>query len=350
MERDDNNLIKKLEDNAKHSREVKHMNQTNLVLKNHINQIANNLLEADPNLAGYVNYEKFEEAIKKLAINESIVSGKDIKNLFEKYKSDPHTINYKSFLDVLRKFHFQYDEAYKEQEAPSSGRRNSVHAVSTNEDGLNSNEIAIVDCRTLPYHSIVSYLGKTRRVNRAIKRFFPTKQDFYAYLSDTLHVEKDKVEEKYVNRRELKGLINGLFNNFDEGDIVKSDFEGFLSSFLFNQQGDTNLHEVARLIYEEEESEFFHKINFKKKGPGPRREFASPLEDEIEEIGMEKTLGSPVAGVLPVINGNQKENPNLDKLLQKIDDTFFVGSKKAYEVFKSFDTDKDGNVRILEIV
>ena len=338
LEKDDNNLIKKLEDNAKHTREIKHMNQTNLVLKNHINQIANNLLEADPNLAGYVNYEKFEEAIKKLAINESIVSGKDIKNLFEKYKSDSHTINYKSFLDVLKKFHFQYDEAYKEQEAPSS-RRNSINAASTNDEGLNSNEIAIVDCRTLPYHSIVSYLGKTRRVNRAIKRFFPTKQDFYTYLSDTLHVEKDKVEEKYVNRRELKGLINGLFNNFDEGDVVKSDFEGFLSSFLFNQQGDTNLHEVARLIYEEEESEFFHKINFKKKGPGPRREFAHPIEVEEDEV-MEKTLGSPVSGVLPSINQNQ--NANLDKLLQKIDDTFFVGSKKAYDVFKSFDTDKDG--------
>jgi len=339
LEREDNNLIKKLEDNAKQTREIKHMNQTNLVLKNHINQIASNLLEADPNLAGYVNFEKFEEAIKKLDINESIVSGKDIKNLFEKYKSDAHIINYKSFLDVLRKFHFQYDEAYKEQEAPNS-QRSSVKTPAANILGPNADEANIVDCRTLPYHSMVTYLGKTRKVNRAIKRFFPNKQDFYDYLSDTLHVDKEKVEEKYVNRKELNGLINGLFSNFDEGDVVKSDFEGFLSSFVFNQQGDTNLHEVARMIYEEEESEFFHKINFKKKGPGPRREFANPLNEEEAEMPNNNTLGSPASSsLLPTLN-----NVNLDKLLQKIDDTFFVGSKKSYDVFKSFDSDKDGYI------
>lgn len=37
-----------------------------------------------------------------------------------------------------------------------------------------------------------------------------------------------------------------------------------------------------------------------------------------------------------------QQNPDLKHILQKIDNHIFCGTKKAYEVFKQFDVDKDG--------
>ena len=59
-------ILKKLESDAKKTRQNKHMNQVNLVLKNKFNLISIGLHSADLNKAGYVNFEKFEESIKRL--------------------------------------------------------------------------------------------------------------------------------------------------------------------------------------------------------------------------------------------------------------------------------------------
>jgi len=90
----------------------------------------------------------------------------------------------------------------------------------------------------------------------------------------------------------------------------------------------------------EEEKEYFHKINFRKKGPGPRKEHAEPSEGP-EDDQKEDLASSEVN--FPYLKGSASERSvKIDKLLQKIDDNFFVGSKHAYDVFKAFDVDKDG--------
>ena len=246
LEKGDDNIIKKLEKDAKRTREVKHLNQTNLILKNHLNEIAHAFIEADPAKLGYINFEKFDESLKKLAINKSVVSDDDIKRLFEKHRSDAHVIDYRNFVEALKKFQFQFDEQYKDQS--SSSPRSASTKIPLKPE--TPEKYHIVDCRDLPYHSTVEYLGRTRKVNRAIKRFFPAKEDFYKYLSETMRVNKEKIEGHYVNSQELKTFVDDLFKNFDKVDVGKPDFEKFLSAFIYNKQGDTNLKEVARVIYE----------------------------------------------------------------------------------------------------
>lgn len=45
-----------------------------------------------------------------------------------------------------------------------------------------------------------------------------------------------------------------------------------------------------------------------------------------------------------------QQNPDLKHILQKIDNHIFCGTKKAYEVFKQFDVDKDGYINHKDLV
>ena len=42
------------------------------------------------------------------------------------------------------------------------------------------------------------------------------------------------------------------------------------------------------------------------------------------------------------------QSPELTPILKRIEDKVFVGTQKAYTVYKSFDVDKDGNFVILK--
>jgi len=219
------------------------MNQVNLVLKNKIHQLVNGFLQADTNSVGYVSYEKFVENVNRLGINQHIVSDQDIRFLFNKFKrDDQHTINYKAFIDSLKNFRFSYEEMYTEF---NSTKKKKPEHLPEEIEGFH-----IVDCRNLPYNRLLDYWGKTQRVNDAIKRYFPNKTDLNDYLSKTLQVDKDQVDKVYMNQQEMKNLVDSLFKNFDTSYLMNSDFEGFLSSFIYNRHGYTNLKEFCRTVYE----------------------------------------------------------------------------------------------------
>lgn len=60
-----NDMLEFLKEDAINSRNKRHQNQVNLVLKNKYNQLANQCLENDPLNSGYLNYEKLDTIIKK---------------------------------------------------------------------------------------------------------------------------------------------------------------------------------------------------------------------------------------------------------------------------------------------
>jgi len=245
----DDNLIKKLEKDAQRTRNNRHWNQVNLVLKNKLGQIISGLLAADTESLGYLSPEKFKEIIKRLSISENIVSEQDIKGLFEKYKhKDSMTINYKAFVDSLKNFSFDYESMYNEMSnSPLRFKedRRGITLPEETKEGVN-----IIDCRTLPYDQMLNYWGRSRRVSDDIKRYFPTKNDLQDYFSKCLKINKENVDDSYVSQKQLQKIVNHIFKNFDHSGLSKEDFEGFLSSCLYNKQGYTNLQQVCRTVYE----------------------------------------------------------------------------------------------------
>ena len=223
------------------------MNQVNLILKNKLPELILNFQLVDTYKKGYTTYDQFEQNIKKMRIDEKLISDKDIKTLFNKFTKDSHTINYKELVDNLKAFNFYHDEAYKEYENPNSKdtARNYASEPVKKED-----DIHIVDCRTLPYSTVYTYLGKKRRISRLIQKFFPSKEDLKTYFSQTLKIPVEDTEKHLLSKKEAKETILNLFKKFDISNLTNRDFEGFLSSFIYNKKNYTQMDEILKGIYE----------------------------------------------------------------------------------------------------
>ena len=95
--------------------------------------------------------------------------------------------------------------------------------------------------------------------------------------------------------------------------------------------------ELFIFIIRETEKEYIEKISYKKKGLPPH--FAVNKRQEDEEA-LKNALR-------PVEFENQTDqSPQVDKelrdILEKVDNRVFVGTKKQFDVYNTFDTDKDG--------
>ena len=220
------------------------------MLKNRRNDLALTFLELDPKKTGFTNLEEFEKVIQKLGISESILTTQDIKNLYEKNKFDSVKLSYTDFLDSLKEFKLEYDQEYKEFESSKKKRDSSI--FQTNQDPTTKIDKTpkIYDCRDLPINLIQNVYSKSKKVGRAIQRFFPNKDDFCQYLTNSMNIPKEDVEKLHVSQGEFKNMVDKLFKKFDVNYLDNRDFEGFLSSVLYNKNGYTNYKEISKTIYE----------------------------------------------------------------------------------------------------
>ena len=111
-------------------------------------------------------------------------------------------------------------------------------------------DINIVDCRTLPYSTVYTYLGKKRRISRLIQKFFPRKEDLKTYFAQTLKISVDDTETHLLSKNEAKDAVLNLFKKLDISNLTNRDFEGFLSSFIYNKQNYTKMNDIVNGVYE----------------------------------------------------------------------------------------------------
>ena len=248
LEKVDNNIIRKLQEDAKKNGEIKNINQLTLVLKNRLPDLKNAFYETDINRTGYVNFSSFDQVIKRLQISENLFSDVNIKAVYNRYQADSHKLNYQSFLKKLDDFKFHYDQEYKEQEE-SGTQKKRTRSLAELRNGVKQLEIDVVDCRTLPFNMAMNVHTRSKKVGQAIKRFFPTKEDLNEYLKNSLNIPADKIDGHCVSKEEFKGIVNNLFKNFEINFLNSKDFEGFYSSILYNKNGFTNFEEVHKTIY-----------------------------------------------------------------------------------------------------
>jgi len=342
---EDDNVIKRLEENARRARETKHMNQVTLILKNKLPEIALGFNLIDPHKKGYTTYDCFEQNIKKLGLDQHLISEKDIKILFKKHTTDNHIINYKTFLENLKTFRFNHDEAYKEYEAQRQQEeiKNYASLPAKKEEAIN-----IVDIRTVPYSTVYTFLGKKRRISRLIQKFFPKKQDLKTYFSETLNIPLENAENHVLSQKETKDAILNLFKKLDITNLTTRDFEGFLSTFIYNKHNQTHMHEILNGVYNEDEDELITKIHERKKGPAPQKTLELNQnvlnEADADLLDSAKLLRNcSSAKNISDFNPRDAGRRNINSLLKMIDDNIFVvGKKKFYDVFKMFDVDGDG--------
>lgn len=242
-------LLNYLADDARKAREAKHENQMKMILKNRLPDLNNHFYMQDENHSGKLIWEKFEYCVKKLGINENIILDKDIKRLFDKHKIDGHNVDYRDVLKDLRNYKFEYDDVYQHHEeslAKNKPKKGPFDDVILPEKDPQLN---IVDIRQLPTNSVEKCYQRSKKISKHLKRLFPTRKDFEEISSQVLGLDKEKVPGKEFTKTEIKEFFDSIFNKTDL-NIPKKEFEGFFSSFLYNQQGMTDFNEIAFTIYE----------------------------------------------------------------------------------------------------
>lgn len=243
-------LLGYLQEDAKQSRAIKHDNQIKMVLKNRLPELNSYFYTEDANQAGAVNYDKFERIVKKLGINENVLTEDDIKKLFEGHRLDQHNINYKDFLGELKEFKFDVDNIYRKQDSRQGARgQDTARSKASSMFHPTPESLQIVDARNQPYPTLENFFAKNRKITRHLKRLFPNKKEFEDYAAKVLEANDDKLPQKTFSKEDMKTFFTSIFDKIDV-NFTKRDLEGFYSSFIYNRNGFTDFNEIEYTIYE----------------------------------------------------------------------------------------------------
>jgi len=128
--------------------------------------------------------------------------------------------------------------------------------------------------------------------------------------------------------------------------LTQRDLEGFFSSLIYNKQNYTKVHDVLKSIYDEDEDDLIKQINERQRGPPPHLNLGV---DEKRRFS-ENIATSPLYhGELGALTSGKKQK-RLNEILKKVDDKIFVERKKAFDLYKMFDVDRDGFVSRTDFV
>ncbi|KRX05142.1 hypothetical protein PPERSA_06776 [Pseudocohnilembus persalinus] len=271
------NLLK-VDKNVKQQR---HDNQLSLILKNKLSHLTSHLLSEDAEQHGFVNYERLEKAMKKLSIPNSILNEGDIKNLYDKYKMGEYKFDYNKFLNDLDNFEFLPQEIAKikhQQEEDKVKKQSYIQKQIAKFEELKDDEkdINVFDCYNVDATALERYGNAKFKITNNLKRYFPTEKEFKRYLTKQLGQTEKGLSKIQISSQRLSTLIEDVFLNFGE-KFQKSDLEGFLSSFVYNQHQQTPCHDVLHQIYHEDPKEWEIKLQSKlKKPPPPKEQYYHP--------------------------------------------------------------------------
>jgi len=236
-----------LED-LRNNKNLKHKNQVYLVLKNKFNDVAKSIIQVDHDKHKWINFHSFELAMKRLGISENAFSDKDIREIFDKYKTKEGRFFYKNFLEELRAFEFNYSQEYQEELPKKLQKHNSLPVLNT--DLTLKEKYNVVDCRDISYTMTDSFFNKTKKIGRTLVRYLPKKDDLKAYFAHVLKVSPGDVENMQISRKQFIEVFDTMSNKFKLDTLTKRDFEGFFSSILCNKLGYTDFAQISHTLYE----------------------------------------------------------------------------------------------------
>jgi Ca2+-binding EF-hand superfamily protein len=246
---EESGVIPELHHGVDRNHEVRHMNQLFMILKNRTNEMGANFLKEDQAANGFVNYQRFENVLKKLNINEQIMSDANIKWLYDKFKMDDFKLSYGPMLSSLKGFQYDPDKIYQEQ-YEQSGNGDDVPKLTRTESPVKKKPASqVLDVQKEQVHQIEKIFQRRQMVNRALQRYFPTKKDFTEFLGKELKVSPAEFDSKTIHHEDLSKIVQSFFGNFEDR-LSRRDFDGFLSNYTYNKHGEVKLSEVTNSLYE----------------------------------------------------------------------------------------------------
>ncbi|CAD8211829.1 unnamed protein product [Paramecium octaurelia] len=334
---DKNTAINILIQDAQLAHQRKHHNQINIILKNRQLKLGQWLLEADEKQEGFLSQKKFEEVVKKLRIDEKILSNEDIKELASNFRGDNQFIDYKQFITHLKQFQLKeevYDDPYALKE--------KIELIKNKQDKQKF-RINVFDLTKVNGWHLERMRYRANNMINKLKKYLPDKENFQEYL-------QEKVNGDTINQKEFNKLVVQFLNSVNETHH-KFDIESLLSVVQFNQYNTQSKSEVLRILYDENDDDFFERAQQQIKQPPPPQDKAilqGSLPEETKDTQSEITKSYYCRDL-----GLSMNLPNIRKqvqaVLRKVDDQIFNKREKQLKIFKEFDVDQDGYVSQVDL-
>ena len=240
-------------------------------------------------------------------------------------------VRYQDMADDLKRFDYDREtnngfvRATRSQASVSSGRR-SIKGMCAPRDIFHGEDYMILNQQKVPQNVMEQIEKKLVKVKRHLQKQFGSKAEMDKSMGD---LDTDKNGNFSVD--EFKSyLINTCGDAMLDQKLTKDDLEGFMSSFVYNAQGNTKLDNISELVFTEDTEKVTRYLHNRGR-PNPPPEFINQNLDKLE--------GSILAGA-----EDETEARRLRHVMREVEDRIFDGKHKMYHVFRKFDKDGDGFV------
>ena len=171
--------------------------------------------------------------------------------------------------------------------------------------------------QNVPQNKIEVIERQLIKVNRYLKRRFVTQEAFEAELNSKVATDPNG----NLSVEEFKNfLLSTCSTELYDRKLSKVDLEGFLSAFVYNTHGGTDVSKVGSLVFEEDPTKLNLKLSIRTRPPVP----PTFVNDDL-------------ASTQPLDFKDGTNAKRLRDLLSEIEDKSFAGKPKLFEVFRRYD-------------
>lgn len=233
-------------------------------------------------------------------------------------------INYAAMANDLRSYN--YDRETNEGILPKSRASitSGAYSVPGNRSPKNvfTDGYTILDGQKVPQNVIENVEKRLVKMNRTLKGKYPNQAAFEKAVAEKAGADKNG----NLNVDDFKAfLVEQCRDELIARKVTKQDIEGFMSAFVFNQHGGTDVKAVAPLVYEQDPNKLSTIINTRVRANPP------PEVLNAELANRETTL--------PMDNSQAKR---MREIMSNLEDTTFDSKPRLYKSFTAIDQDGDG--------
>ena len=180
-----------------------------------------------------------------------------------------------------------------------------------------------MDSQRVPQNKLENIERQMIKVNRYIQDKFKSVENLTEQLKNYAEAEKNG----NLTVDQFKDFLqDNLKDELTNNKVTKHDVQGFLSAFVYNKYGATNVEKIATLVFEKDSNTLSLKIaNQVRANPPPA--FVN------EELGFVQPLD---------VNSDNSKARRVREILDQIETQSYVEKPNTYKIFKKFDVDGDG--------
>lgn len=290
-------------------------NQLKSYLKDKIYGLAPQFSRKDKRKTGKITFEEFVNIMNNMDIPHTLSSEKNFKLLF-KEQSNELGLDYKNFLEDLDNFVPvqlpEEPEKNEEAEKVEPNEQLKVFVSAPQVDPLKN--LNVLNRQKVPVNQLENFFVRARKIRLFLRDSMENEKRLHEEL---LKIGKNGVIELH----QLKQFVIDKLQEKKTLKVTKKELEGFLSSYIYNNDGVTPIEEVSKNVFMEDTKASFELYQIKRP--------VAPIRDKYEEV---------------------KDLENIKKVLEKIEEKFYTqGCQKANDIFKKFDMDRDGYITLEDL-